>query len=325
MKFQNAKIIGSNVSQSVYRACGHSRGHGDFIMSRGELMSFSENPRKWLAGWQREDTESTDWGSLVDSLILSPQAFGDSYAVAPKTYTDKKGEEKPWNWNANVCDEWKQQQSGKVVIKSNQLEDAKQAEKKVVASAVWHLIMSSEKQVMVTADYIDPETGIKVPLKALIDLVPNVKDTIWGKTLADFKTCASARPDLFEKSIFKCNYDAQAALYNDMYVAATGEDRTDWVFVAQENSEPYEVADPMPSLSTEFMDIGRSKIAFALKYYCRCLAANEWPSYSIGNRLDFGLTYRAEPRDYMVLEASERPALRPVKESAPEPEFYGRH
>ncbi len=317
MKFLNAKVVGDNVSQSVYRVNGHERGHKDFIMSRGELMSFSESPRKWLAGWQRDDTESTDWGSLLDTLILSPQQFGGVYAVAPETYTDKKGEEKPWNWNANACDEWRQQQAGKEVLKSNQLKEAQRAEKHVVASSAWSLIMCSRKQVMVTAHYVDSATGIKVPLKALIDLVPDADDVLWGKSLADFKTCASARPDLFEKSIFKCNYDAQAALYRDMYVAATGEDRTDWVFVAQENSAPYEVADPMPCLSSDFVDIGRSKISFALKYYCQCLASNEWPSYSIGNRLNMGLTYRSEPRDYMVLDASERPTLKPI-EAQPE-------
>lgn len=318
MKFQNAQIIGSGITQASYRVQHHSRGERGFIMSRGELMSFMENPRKWLSGWQREDTESTDWGSLVDTLLLSPEGFGDVYAVAPETYTDKKGEEKPWNWNANVCDEWKQKQVGKEVIKSHQLKAAQVAEKAIVQSSAWHLVRSSKKQVMVTADYVDAATGVKVPLKALIDLVPDKNNALWGKSLADFKTCASARPDLFEKSIFRCNYDAQAALYHDMYVAATGEDRPDWVFLAQESSEPYDVADPMPLLSTEFMDIGRAKISFALKFYARCLAMNYWPSYSIGQREEIQGRYIVSPAAYMVDTMAEWHKLPEILHPQPE-------
>src|SRR6202000_3492768 len=130
----------------------------------------------------------------------------------------------------------------------------------------------SQKQVMVFADYKDADTGIIVPLKCLLDFVPSKDNARWGKTLGDFKSALSCNPPIWEKEIFRHNYDAQATLYHDMYFSATGEDRPDWVFIVQENQPPYEVADPLPMMSAGFIDIGRAKIAFALKFYARCLA-----------------------------------------------------
>ena len=313
MKFTNAQIVGADTDPNYYHAFGErQRGGDDFCMSRGELMRFSENPLKWSLGLASEETDSQEWGSLIDTLVLQPQRFDSLYVIQPASYVHEKDGEKPWNNNANVCRAWNEAQKDKTIIKKSERDRTDAALLQYgLHEPIRNLLAVSERQVMVTAEYHEPETGICVPLKAILDLVPDKRSARWGKSLADLKTALSVRPDLFEKSVWKCHYDAQAAFYMDLYCAATGEDRTDWLFVAQENSAPYLLADPMPMLGEDFIEIGRSKIAFALKYYCRCLKEKKWPSYSIGQRLNLGHSYRLEPRDYMVLEAAERPILTP--------------
>ncbi len=131
-------------------------------------------------------------------------------------------------------------------------------------------------------------------------MVPDDIHPRFGKSLADFKTAVSAKPSEFEKAIFNHNYDAQAALYLDVYTAATGEDRVEWLFALQENSEPFEVADPMPALSSEFLEVGRLKYSRALEFYARCLADNHFPSYAPGHRLTMDGRYFAEPSPWMI-------------------------
>lgn len=340
MKFTNAEIVGKNVPSSQYRAEDHKRGEPEYTMSRSDLMDFMLNPHKWLAGVPGESTESTEWGDLMDALILAPELVNTLYCVAPENYPAKGMRcpkcgtvtpgskscrecgvprkevttDKPWDWNATYCVEWREARAGKRIIKADMRQRAGDAlEVLQMHQPVMELIECSDKQVMFMADYKDPDTGLVIPVKTLMDLVPAKEHKRCGKKLADLKTTVSCEPREFEKSVFNYDYDAQAALYKDVYVAATGEDRPDWEFVAQENKAPFEVANPLPLLSSDFLEIGRSKYAFALKFYARCLALNDFPSYSIGTRDQIDDRYILEPRDWMVTAAAERPKLKDLK------------
>ncbi len=310
--FQNAKIIASDVKPEDYRNFKpEKRGSKYFVMSRSELMEFALCPHRWLSGVESGDTESTQWGSLVDCLALTPNQFESRYAVAPETYLDAKtGEAKDWNWNANFCKDWRKERGNQIVIKMS----LKAAANRAVASLLQsdnagELLDCSKASVFVTADYCDKATGLIIPVKILLDLVPDLLHPRFHKSLADLKTAVSAKPADFEKAIFNCNYDAQAALYTDIYVAATGEDRCEWLFALQENSEPFEVADPMPALSSEFLDLGRMKYKHALEFYARCLADNHFPSYSAGSRLTVDGRYFSEPSPWMISTAVEWPRV----------------
>lgn len=344
MKFLDLEIVGKNVPPAQYQAQDLERGDAGFVMSRSELMAFAENPHKWLAGEHDEGTESTEWGDLIDVLLLIPTQFPAIYAVTPDTYpstgmkcpkcgsvTDsqscrkcgvdrvKEKVNKPWDYNATYCSDWRDRQiaSGKRVIKSIMFQSAQRAVKIMEQNEnAMSLINCSERQVMVTGHYQDADTGLLIPVKLMLDLVPNKTHPRWGKSLADLKTCVSCNPPLFEKSVFKYDYDCQGSFYGDLYAQATGEDRTDFVFVAQENQPPYEVADPLPLLSGNFREIGKSKYLFALKYYARCLYAGKFPSYSVGQRIVVDGRYIVEPKDYMVMDAVDRPILPPVEKPA---------
>jgi len=314
MTFQSAKIIGSGISYQQYARQDVKRGDKSFVMSRGSLMDFASCPHKWIQGFfDSGDTKSTEWGSLIDCLVLTPESFEHRFAVCPETYMGKgrggKLEEKPWRFGAKVTDDWKSKQGRKQIVTSDTLSDAKKARRALLENPEASAILSASRtQVMATADYLNEATGLIIPVKILLDIVP-LSNSRFGKKLLDLKTCQSAEPRKFQRQIFDTDYDAQAALYTDVYTAATGEDRVEWQFILQENSEPYEVADPMPMLSSEFLDIGRVKYLRALRHYAQCLALNVWPSYSPGFRMTFGNSYLIEPEHWMeksVMESSNR-------------------
>lgn len=275
----NAKIIGANVDVSDYHYQAARRGDKSYVMSRSELTTFAQSPSKWINGWRFESTDATEWGSLMDTLVTMPHTFDKQFAIKPETYTNEKGEVKPWSGNAKVCQAWADEQGHKTVIKSADKREAQKAMARMMKDPyLSEFIQCSAKQVMVTADYQDLATGLVVPLKGLIDLVPDAVNEWYGRSLGDFKTARNAHPDEWKWVVWKMGYHVQAALYLDMYCAARpDEDRQEFRHVISENESPYEPARRW--LDLEMIQEGRKVYCAALARYCQSLASNSWPAW----------------------------------------------
>lgn len=357
-----AKMIGSGIQYDFYsRQPEHVfRGNPAFRMSRSQLVDFAECPAKWLAGGEDDGgTAATTWGSLIDCLALTPDKFDDLYAVAPQTYTttgmkcprcesvtDSKTcrkckeprvevkIEKPWDFGADICKEWREKQGGKQCIKSDLREAAFEACDAIRSDDdLSDLIDASERQVMITGEWTDEETGVQIPIRCLIDLVPVSGNSRWRNSLANFKTARNGNPEFWCRVVDENAYDVGAALEMDLFAGATGEQRSEYIFPTQENEPPYHVVKPMMALSVEFLSWGRAKYQSALKLYARCLKENQWPSYSTGNRLVAGSlqfiapdslwTYRqkagegARMEDYFPAHQPVEAPVKPMEEVIP--------
>lgn len=299
---KNCKIIGEDISYADYsrQPDGVKRGDKGFIMSRSELVTFVLCPAKYIEGGEveDEDNKATTWGKLAECLAMSPADFDAKFAVEPKMYPCKSTgadprTEKPWTYKAQHCNDWKEARTkdGFTVISQSVLADAKLAVKNLLTNKdIAALIECSRKQVHVSGFWLDKETGLVIPLRVLLDLVPDNTHPVFGKWLVDSKTARNGNPDFWARVCDDSGYDVQAALHHDLYVAAAKEDRTDWTFIVQENTPPYHVVNPMPSLTEEFIAWGRAKYEHALTLYARCLATGNWPSYSTSGRMVmFGL------------------------------------
>ncbi len=288
---QNAKVAGVEVEYKSYAKQLVERGHPEFSMSRSEIMSFSLNPKRWLDGYRDDEgNDATDWGSLIECLAGLNGTFSERYAVAPAEYEDEKtGKKKLWNWNANACKAWREEQGEREVVKAETYGRAKDAlEALRDDSEVRDVFWCSKKQVMVCGEWRDKATMLEIPIRCLIDLVPAADQSVYGKFLGDLKTARNGNPDTWARVVDDSGYDIQAALSLDLYAAATKEDRCEWLFVVQENVKPYHVVKPLPALSAEFIAFGRAKYQLALREYAQCLGTKRWPSYSTSNRIVFG-------------------------------------
>lgn len=307
--FRNALVVGKGVDSEAYRKQmpGIARGHKDFVMSRSELMLFASCPSRWFRGYQPKDTDATDWGSLIDCMLMDNGHFGERFARQPETCTATKtmscvkdgeaavGDAVPWSPMCAEAREWRAEHKEQIIVSAEESVDAERAIGRLMGNAkIKGLVECSDFQVMVVAEYHDSATGLIVPLKALLDIVP-LPDSPHSRELADFKTIRSAYPRMHVKAIDERNYDAQAAIFTDIYVAATGEDRNTFLHVVQENTFPFEPDCRM--LSTEFLNLGRSKAISALRDYCQCLAANQWPSWSMRRLNGWGV---CEPEPHMA-------------------------
>lgn len=281
---RNAEIVEIQADPAAYHQQDAERGCGTFVMSRSDLMTFWDNPWKWLHGAQQGETESTAWGTLIDTLVLDRESFGKRYAVSPKEYPHeaKKGVtvNKPWNRAANYCKEWEATVAPRTVLKPHEEDEALRAVEVLIQhEEAAGLLAKSKRQVLCRAEWFDKDTKMVVPLKALIDIVPDVNHPQHGKRLVDFKTSVSANPNRWPYTCNRYFYDVQAAFYADIYNQATGEDRTDWVHLVQENTPPYCVE--LIGLDMETIEAGRATYQMALAEYCQCLKTNEWRSYYV--------------------------------------------
>lgn len=286
-EFKNARVIGEGMS---YAPCPLERGDPNFVMSRSQLKLFAPNPHRWLCGWQKDATESTEWGNLLDCLFLTPNQFDARFVVRPDTYQKKFGTKNPtfkatkWSKNSHTCQQWiTDNAKGRQVITSHELAGAKEAVAALWKDKLIADVMSDAKtQVGVRCDYRDPSTGLVIPLQCLIDVVPSLEcEDAEGRTgLGDLKSCRSAAQGPWPRDVNSFWYDAQAALNLDMYNAATRENRMLFLHILSENEFPYEPG--RRTMGDEFIENGRVKYRSALRKYAQCLKTNEWPGYDKG-------------------------------------------
>lgn len=283
-----------NVNPRDYHALGPKLPRGDAgkLMSRSELWQFAKCPRRWLLGFREETNGSMDWGNLVDTCVLTPKLFESRYAITPETYPAKgkrkdPDEPRPWTIKANFCKQWEadREAAGKECVKgegTHAASEAWAASKRIEADLYCReLLKHSDFQVQVCVDWKDEATGLVIPIKALLDIVP--RSGPYSGIIFDLKTAKSASQGAWRKAVFNEGYHFQASLYMDALNAAITKASPnvrgfeEFGHVIQENYPPYEIGRRL--LSEEYITMGREAYVAALKRYCRCLASNEWPSY----------------------------------------------
>lgn len=298
----NGKLIGANYDSREYLKNEHPRGSKGYVMSRSDLLDFASCPSRWIKGGKVEDeTDSTEWGSLVDCLLTDGARFKDRFAIKPETYPifDKRteqptGETKPWNGNSTWCKEWIAAQGGKTCISQAEHDDAVSAAERIAKELESDL---TQHQVYVTADYCDAETGLAIPLKALIDVVPSRSGSL-GKGLLDIKTGRCGDPAKWARVCFQRGYHVQSAMQLDLYDAATNEGRNEFYHIVQENFYPYEIS--FPFIDPTFVSLGRQKYLHALQLYALCLKTGEWATYDDLQRETYNGHPIISPEAWMV-------------------------
>jgi len=290
--FTKAEVVSVDTQLDRYLDYGKTkRGDEMFCMSRSDLVEFSHCPSRWLAGFHEKDSKQTEWGSLIDCLVLTPGEFDARYSVCPSMYPCEPTKrdprtEKPWTRSSNYCEAWEKEEEahGRTVIKPKDLGMAIEAKKALFAdSEIADLINGSDHQVMVIGNYEDDATGLVIPVKCLIDIKPNSGRFI--DSLADLKTCSSADPSKWGRQVFDYGYHVQAAMCLDLSNSAEDDCRTVFRHVLQENYSPWQTGRRI--INSEFVECGRLTARHALRQYAQCLQTGFWPDYDHGrNNID---------------------------------------
>lgn len=302
MSFVNAKVVGINVDPAAYHTVKEERCTPDYPMSPSALKEFANSPSRYKAGYKLPESKARIYGSVLDTLILTPERFGERYVVPPETYPANArstavkeglcgvGDPLPWDGKATYCKDWiKENGKGLETVPLKVYQGACEAVMRLhkfepdLDYPIHRFIEACDKQVLVVAEWKDEVTGLTIPVRCLMDFRPRI-ETEFARCLGDLKSTRNAAPGPFSRDVFKLKYHVQAAFDLDMYVAATKEDRNTWCFIAQENFEPWEPAkmilSDMPQTPGNYIELGRATYRRLLKNYCVCLKKNKWPNYN---------------------------------------------
>jgi hypothetical protein len=311
--FKNAKIFSIGANPEEYHSQPAERGQSNYVMSSSALRMFALCPSKWRNGWELPRSASLEYGSLFDTLMLTPEQFDTRYALIPATYdsaamkcpkcgsvseaascrackTEREPTtiQKPWNGNSDTCRAWldAQKATGREVVSADALGDAQSAAKRLLADdQLKRFIEACDKQVWLTADWHDENTGIIVPVKCLLDLAGKA-DSAFAKSLGDLKTTKNAAPLAWAKWAHYAGYEIQAAWNTDIFVAASQREITNFCFVLSESEFPFETGRRFmsqdllePGMDTGDIASGRRQYLGMLKGYCKCVKNNFWPGF----------------------------------------------
>ena len=306
MSFQKCKVVGKSISPATYHGHNIARGDLKYPVSSSMLKEFSKCPSRWIRGYESPESASKDFGNLLDTLVLTPELFDTRYAVEPLEYQPEKGDKKPWHNGAGVCEEWKRDQltAGRIITSETDIAEAKKAVQRISSDEILSaFIFASDRQVLVEGEWKDEASGLVLPVRCLIDLVPRL-DTEFSESLGDLKSTRSAAIRKFQNDVFQFGYHIQAAFDLDIFNAATNEGRMAWGFVVQENFAPFEIGRRMmrdaekgeQPEDSNLIALGRSQYKRMLENYAWCLATKKWTSYDDSDKSSAGWTpVNAEP------------------------------
>lgn len=224
--------------------------------SKSSLWDFNKSPFKWRHGKPREASKAMDLGTLIHAAALEPEKFDDLVIVSP--YPDFRTKE---------AREWKvdQIELGKIITTEDEIEKIKD-----IATAVIDDYRLNFQAPYKTEMAVFGKIG-ETEIKGLIDLVPDGLDC-----LVDLKTTSSFDSlDSIQRTIVNRGYHWQAALYLDLWNAASGEKRTRFVFCFVEVDSPHETA--WVELSENLLELGRAGYMNAVARWQKCVATNHWP------------------------------------------------
>jgi len=297
----NSHIVSIGSDSALYHEQDAERGTPEFAMSSSALKAFGSCAKRFISGYEPPATDAKRHGSLLDVRLLVPEIFEARFAVKPMTYENDDGEVKKWNSNSTVCKEWLADHADKEVVSKTEVDNCDEAIARLMEDeTIASYLSCSDRQVHLAAEWHDPKTGLVIPIKGLIDLVPR-EDTEFAKTLGDLKSTRNAALGAWQRWAFQCGYHLQAAFYTDLYMAAFPEsDRNTFCFILSENFAPWQVGKRMatdaPDQPDNFVDFGRQVYRRLLANYCVCVATGKWPDYDQHEDSIQGWTLlRAEP------------------------------
>lgn len=215
---------------------------------------------------EQEREDYLDLGSAVHSILLENRRI---HEVKPATYTNEKGEVKPWNGNSNTCKAWLAEHANALVLTQAQDEWCDAVQAMVLADSRCSRIMIAGKP-EVSFYSFDPHLHVK--LKARPDWC-NLDDGIF----ANVKTTVDASTESLSRQILKYRWHVQAAMAKRCALA-NGCKFEDYYIIAIEKSTPPRLN--VRRLSLTAIDRGMQLLEKNLEGINLCVSTEEWPDYS---------------------------------------------
>lgn len=209
----------------------------------------------------RHDTEAMRLGRCAHMAVLEPEVFPKACAV--------------WSGGRRAGKKWEQfralaEHDGQEILKTEEVTFclALQAAVRADPHAARYLTKGhAEPSVLSTID--------GRACKSRFDFISTSEPAI-----VDLKTTRDASPEGFAREVWRMRYDAQAAIYQDAYAAATGGQTLPVVLIAVEKEPPHLVQ--VYVVPEAVLDMGRYHYRGLLEALEECERTGVWGGYVDG-------------------------------------------
>jgi len=212
-----------------------------------------------------EQTDAMKLGTLAHLLLLEPEKYASTYAVAPQV--DKRTKE-----GKAIYAEFEAENAGKIVIKPDVADKAFAMQKAIFAhTGAANLIRGGEVEKPI---FWHDES---LPCKAKPDCIREVDGAC---LVVDYKTGGNIKWNDLSTFIYNRGYHRQAAWYMDGVEKVTGRRPDGFALIVQDVDLPELIA--MPLVSAEFIELGQHENHKAVADIKERLASGDWIPFPRG-------------------------------------------
>ena len=206
-----------------------------------------------------EPTAALIFGAAAHCAILTPELFGEQYAVIDADLRTKEGR----MMKAQAME------SGKITLTRDDMDRIAGMKDAVMANRYAKRLLDGPKETPYF--WTDDITG--EACKCRTDAETEVGE---GWYIVDLKTCGDASNDGFMRDALKYGYHVQAAMYREGVQAVTGKECA-FVFLCVEKEPPYAVN--ILQCDDAFILHGTDEYRYLLGLYHECRVRDMWPGY----------------------------------------------
>ena len=247
--------------------------HKDYeYLSKSFLQQFSISPAHAKHYMENPpDTDAMRFGRIYHAMIAGAVSEFALFDPAQRPELDK-------TFGSKLNKEWKE--TFILAAEKNGIDICTIEEHEQITSMISKLRDNEVVQQINAFDLVQEEAfrteidGYKVKCKP--DGLQIHRGTNKENLVIDWKTCTSVHPDKIRYDMIKYGYDVQAALYTDI-ISETNGGESNFMFIFQEKTEPYDVLPVLVMSYSEMMKDGRNKWR---NYYIqarKCFETGVWP------------------------------------------------
>lgn len=260
-------------SESYHKSMAVSRSWLDHIEPPSLLVWYRSQPQERKA-WQYI-------GQMVHSAFLEPNKPLPLIEKQPETIVGSDGKEYPWSGkDCSVTERKKWQKArdlaGIMVLKPDEWDTIHGCVESLTKNrTAAELFAKGQPEISCFKKF--RVNDFVVMLRCRPDFTPdNVNFIPDVKTVRDGETRTSA----FEKVVD--SYKLQPAFYLDVFNAATGENRNEWMFCVVEKSPPFLSRVFRLRADSNAIRLGRAEYIRRLAVYAECVQSGVWPDWPSG-------------------------------------------
>lgn len=271
--------------------------HESSALSNSKIGRYIEKGALWYKGAfidktiEQPDSKAFKKGRLFDAMVTGGQTAIDAdYVLQPPTYTNKKGETKPWHNGADACKDWvaDQEAAGKEVVTQKEWDKATAMLEAVLRHPLAkELLGLCDFQVSIRQKFAKWGVEIQARPDGLSRKPASVtrgkRFTLDVKTTADFMDWVNETdPDDIRQAspIYKFGYHRQGALDNCLCSLEEEIGETVHLLLVVESEAPYRVG--IFELTEAYLEAGWKEIERHGAKLAGYITSGQWPGSPAG-------------------------------------------